>query len=221
MPADVERSGRRLMGEYQPIGEMLISQGKITPEQLDTALKGRNSTRRRIGEVLVTLGFVNESDVAACLAQQFGFDIVNPRKISAEPEALELLTGEVALSHRILPLRYSSDCIECAIADPLDFPTTDMISRLSGKRTVIHIAPASGLIASIRKAYGLKVPRSYTRSRSSMERVSPKPQEDRMAILDLLMATDSCAKEDVSTTRDTGARLVMTQTVVRRECDPS
>ena len=171
------------MGNYQPIGEMLVRKGKITPEQLEAALRRRSTTRRRIGEVLIAMGFASEWDVAECLAEQFGFDVVDPSKVTTDPTALQLLSGEVALAHRILPIRYSGDCVECVMADPIDFPTTDMISRLAGRRAVLHIAPASALVGSIQRAYGIDAESLDVRKCLRAKRSAPKPQRDREAIL--------------------------------------
>ena len=168
------------MGEYQRIGEMLLRKGRITRDQLNTALAHRVGGRRRLGQTLVEMNFASEADITDCLAEQYGFDVIDPSCVAPHPAALELLSDEIALAHTILPLQYSDDCIECVMADPLDFPVTDMISRLSGRRAVLRLAPFSVLMDSIRKAYGIADNRSRDNRR---RRMPPKVQEDRAAIL--------------------------------------
>ncbi len=89
------------MGHYFRIGEMLINKGKITADQLATALNAKASSRQRIGELLVGLGFVSEWDIAECLAEQYGFDVVDPETVTPDPTALKILDGAFAMSHRI------------------------------------------------------------------------------------------------------------------------
>lgn len=173
------------MAEYQRIGEILVRQGKISREQLEEALRLRHSSRRRLGEILTDLGFASERDVAEGLAEQFGFKVVDPDKIQAHPEALRLLDSQVALAHRILPVKLTEDCIECVMADPIDFPTSDMISKLARKRVVVHVAPASALVESIRRAYGLTATVPAVNKRKEPAHSAPKPQKDREAILSL------------------------------------
>lgn len=115
------------MEDYQPIGEMLLSRGRITREQLDTALNERKGRRQRLGEVLVELGFVREEDIAECLAEQFGFQFVDASQLEPDQEALQLLTPVFAFANRILPLRTTDETLECVLADPIDVPTTDTI----------------------------------------------------------------------------------------------
>ena len=166
------------MSDYKRIGEILVAKGKITPAQLQTAVEARRLSRQRIGQVLTSIGFASEFDVAEALAEQFGFDLVDPRTKRPTKRALALLDSHLALTHRILPLKYSKDYIECIMADPVDFPTTDMISRLAGRRIVVHVAPVSPLINAIVDAYGVTAVAQRGRHLPA-----PKPQLDRNAIL--------------------------------------
>jgi hypothetical protein len=173
------------MADYRRIGEILLRKGKLTQEQLDTAVAARMGQRRRLGRMLTSLGFVSDKDIAECLGEQYGLDVIDPRKLTPDREALGLLGGDFALERRILPLRFSEECLECVIADPIDFPTTDMIARMAGRRTVFYLSPESALVASIQAAYGLASARpGNTEHRHRTPRpVVLKPAKDRDAIL--------------------------------------
>ena len=54
------------------IGDLLVSEGLITPEQLSAALSKQASSGRRLGRLLVDLGFVSERDVALAIGEQLG-----------------------------------------------------------------------------------------------------------------------------------------------------
>ncbi len=169
---------------------MLLNKGKITAEQLDAATRSGHNRGRRIGETLVALGYVTEWDIAECLAEQFDFKVVDPSTLIPSEYALSLLTPEVALSHKVLMLRSSEDAVECVMSDPIDFPTSDMIANIAGKRTCISLAPASALVAAIRKAYDLE-PGTLQTDRPPARTRMPKPPKtpkDRGAILAQLAA---------------------------------
>jgi type IV pilus assembly protein PilB len=169
------------MTDYKRIGEILLSKGRITPAQLQTAVEARRLSHQRIGHLLTSLGFVTESEVAEALADQFGLRVVDPEKMRPTRQALGLLDSHQALVHRILPLKYSKDCLECIMADPVDFPTTDMIARLAGKRIVVHVAPSSAITNAIIDAYGVTGTAERARKLSQ-----PKPQMDRSSLLQQL-----------------------------------
>ncbi|NLP01138.1 MAG: Flp pilus assembly complex ATPase component TadA, partial [Fibrobacter sp.] len=56
------------------LGEILISQGLITEEQLLIALKEHKRTGISIGTVLVKLGFISDDDLSSVLGQQIHLD---------------------------------------------------------------------------------------------------------------------------------------------------
>lgn len=56
-----------------PIGEILVSWSKMTPEQVSRVLEAQRSSEMRFGELAVKLGFVKRQDVEKALALQFGY----------------------------------------------------------------------------------------------------------------------------------------------------
>ena len=183
------------MEQYQLIGEMLVSKGKLTPEQLDTAIKQRKNSRRRLGEILVQLGFVTEKDIAKCLGEQFGFPVVNPARLTPDANALKIISAETALSRRILPLRRTEEALECVIADPIDVLTTDMIASLARQRTVFLVAPISPLVLAIRRAYKLDPANDFGGRPFVKRRRAPKPQVDRNALLEIVESASGAQLE--------------------------
>jgi len=65
-------------GERRLIGEMLVGAGKVEPLQLERALSHQASVSTRIGEILVTLGYVSEDDIVGILAEQFTLPLFVP-----------------------------------------------------------------------------------------------------------------------------------------------
>lgn len=144
------------MNQYRKLGDLLVEQGLITNLQLSVALSAQQSTNRRLGEVLVERGYASEDQISACLADQYGYPHWQPEVQHPEPAALEQLTPNIALSYCVLPLRITEDAFECALADPIDVITTDLLSQLVRKRLVLYIAPQGRLTKAIRSAYRLE-----------------------------------------------------------------
>lgn len=172
------------MHDYRQIGQMLVAKGKITEQQLREALRGRRGSRRRIGEVLTEMGLVSELEVAECLAEQFGLALVDPDSLKPTPDALQVMPAETALEHRVLPVRFTWNEVYCVVADPLDFPVSDMIARMSGRKVVLGLAPVTRLIVAIMRAYGIVHPDTPLPTIRRIRRAVIKPQEDRRAVLD-------------------------------------
>ena len=54
-----------------PIGEVLVSRGDLSREQLDRAVGLQRSFRGRLGRLLIALGFVTRAQVATALGEQY------------------------------------------------------------------------------------------------------------------------------------------------------
>lgn len=171
------------MKDYQPIGQMLIAKGKLTSEQLDSALKQRKNYHQRLGTFLVMLGYVKEEDIAECLGEQFGFELIDPLQVTPDGDALQIIDPEFALSNRILPIRNTDESFECIVTDPIDIATTDTITHLVNKRTVFYIAPMTSLLSAIHQAYGIKVVTHERSKRPIDHKKKCMGQLDRNALL--------------------------------------
>ena len=85
-------------GEHQLLGEILVGNNKLEAKQLERALSHQAAVSSRIGEILVTLGYIGEDDLIAALAQQLALPVYRP-----EPGD-EFLAAEVAAAfHREHP----------------------------------------------------------------------------------------------------------------------
>lgn len=60
------------------MGEILVSGGKMTQEQVEKVLQVQKSTDRRFGEIAVRFGFVKRGDIDQALALQFGYSSTEP-----------------------------------------------------------------------------------------------------------------------------------------------
>lgn len=144
------------MNQYRKLGDLLVEQGLITNLQLSVALSAQQSTNRRLGEILLERGYASEEQISACLAEQYGYPHWQPESQHPEPAALEQISANIALSYCVLPLRIAEDAFECALADPIDVITTDLLSQLVRRRLVLYIAPQGRLTKAIRSAYRLE-----------------------------------------------------------------
>ena len=57
---------------WLPLGELLVERGLLSPVQLELALGEQRRTGLRLGEVLVSLGYVSEAALARMLLEQVG-----------------------------------------------------------------------------------------------------------------------------------------------------
>jgi type IV pilus assembly protein PilB len=121
------------------IGEMLIDQGFITPDQLNEALeKQKTSAGKRLGRVLVEMGFIDEKKLTDILCCQFEVPFVKLDSIRLDEKVYEFLSEDQCKTHKIVPLYVSRDvrqALVVAMADPTNVRLRDSI-KFKVKRNV-------------------------------------------------------------------------------------
>src|SRR6202795_3259588 len=98
------------------LGELLVQQGLITPDQLGIALAEQKLSNIPIGRQLVRLGFVTEAAIHAVMARTVGQESIDVSHVVADFEALKLVPQEFARRHRLLPIAYDAETRALTIA---------------------------------------------------------------------------------------------------------
>lgn len=178
-----------MVREYQRLGEMLVGEGIVAPDQLDRVLAAQRRTRARLGELLVAMGLASEEQVTECLARQYRLPVVNLREVRPDPDALNRVPAYNALHNLVLPVRVENGALVCVIADPLELDVLDDLSVQLRVRIVPAMATASLLHDAIAFHYGIDVPRKVMQQEDIVEfRKSNRrdSQVDRASLLDAL-----------------------------------
>jgi type IV pilus assembly protein PilB len=129
------------------IGDILVSEGKITPEQLEEALALQREDRREIGKILLSLGYVKEVDLAKALARRLRLDYVELTEKDVDRAATSLVDQKVLRRHGAMPMRVENGRLVVAMADPNNFYALEDLRMLSG----YPITPVVALESEIRQ----------------------------------------------------------------------
>ena len=116
--------------QYLRLGELLITEGLLTREQLDRALElQKQSPNELLGSIVVKLGFVSEKDMTVTLSKQFNIPYVSREKglltPSKEQDLSKLIPEEFARKHKVLPLIRKGNLLTVALSDPTDLILLD------------------------------------------------------------------------------------------------
>jgi type IV pilus assembly protein PilB len=87
-PDDPRRLSRR------KIGEILVSIGKISDEQLKEALEIQKSDGRNLGKILVSLGYVTPEDLAHALSVCLNLEYGNLSEVEVDQEVLGIISED-------------------------------------------------------------------------------------------------------------------------------
>jgi Type II secretion system (T2SS), protein E, N-terminal domain len=126
-----------------PLGTLVHRAGLLTAEQLEGALAEGSSTGKRLGEVLIERGLLEERQVAELVAGQKGLPFVELQPESVDPEAVRLLPAIAAKQFGALAIALEDGVPVVAIADPADQDVIDFLGdRIEGDYRLVVAARA-------------------------------------------------------------------------------
>ena len=102
-----------------PLGQRLRRHERLSPGQLDEALRIHQQTGSRIGDVLVHWGLASDEHVADALAEQGRIPRTDLLKLTPEPSALARVPQEVARRLRVVPISLRDNTLHLAVDGPL------------------------------------------------------------------------------------------------------
>jgi hypothetical protein len=86
------------------LGQLLVQAGLLDESQLGAALDDHRRSGRHLGATLVDMGLLSESVLTRALASQLGLPIVTLSGKQIHPDILELLPAEWAIKYDVVPL---------------------------------------------------------------------------------------------------------------------
>jgi type IV pilus assembly protein PilB len=139
---------------WLPLGQVLVDGGVLSPEQLQHALEVKQSTGKRLGEIVVDLGYTTDRAIAGALAEQFQLEFVDVDQVTVERAAVDLLPEELARRYEALPLKVLEDGTPLlAVTDPANLANADDLRFALGSSFRIAVAERGRLGLAISRAY--------------------------------------------------------------------
>jgi len=135
------------------LGQLLVEAEKITPEQLDEALREQDSTGAQLGQLLVGAGAITPQELLAALGAQSGLPWVSLRKGLIDPHVVPVIPQEKAELFQAIAMFRVRDTLTVAMADPHSVLAIDQIEAMTGCRVQPVVALADDIEQAIREYY--------------------------------------------------------------------
>jgi type IV pilus assembly protein PilB len=138
----------------QRLGDLLVKEKIITPEQLQQAIKVQKEQNCRLGSALVKLNFLTDEDVTNFLSRQYGVPAINLSYFEIDASVVKLIPYDTAKRYQILPLSRVGASLTIAMVDPTNVFAMDDIKFMTGFNIEPVVASESAILEGIEKAYG-------------------------------------------------------------------
>ena len=128
------------------IEEHLHDRGYVSTEQMEQARSIHNKTpRKRLGQILLEMGAVQEADLLACLAEQYNLPFIRVQREMVDAAAVELLGTSFIQAYNVLPLAIKDNKLSVAMTDPTNVFLLDQVQRKSGMKLSVAVCPSEDI----------------------------------------------------------------------------
>jgi type IV pilus assembly protein PilB len=136
------------------IGELLLKEKRITPEQLQEALSHQRQNGGKLGYNLIKLGYVKDEEITALLSKQYGVPSIALTQFEIDPAVVKLVPAETALKYQIVPLSRAGATLTIAMTDPTNVFAMDDLKFMTGYNVEPVVASETAVVDAIQKYYG-------------------------------------------------------------------
>lgn len=140
-------------------GDVFVAEGLIDQEQLQLA----NDKQKELGSqdpiarVLVSMGFIAERDRVRCLGKVWGVQFIDLNEASPHPDALALLSPQIAKRFKAIPIEKQGTKLIVAMANPLDIFVIDELRLTTGLEIEPMIAVEDDVMQALTNYYKVDV----------------------------------------------------------------
>jgi type IV pilus assembly protein PilB len=135
------------------IGELLLKEKRITPEQLQQALNHQKGSGGKLGYNLVKMGLVKDEEITALLSKQYGVPSINLSQFELDPLVIKLIPPDTAQKYQIVPLSRAGATLTIAMTDPTNVFAMDDIKFMTGYNVEPVVASETAVIEAIQRYY--------------------------------------------------------------------
>ena len=169
---------------WPALGALLLRDGALKVEQLEQALREKESSGKRLGEILVDNGYVTPTQVSRVLAEQHEIPFIDLIREGIDTGAAGMLPEALARRYGAIPVRFLSDgAVLIAIDDPTNVVAADDLRLALGVNIRVGVASPHAIAGAIGRIYaGEETPE---------EEFEPHEEEEGATVVDLRDAAAS------------------------------
>jgi type IV pilus assembly protein PilB len=144
---------RRPLPKRKLLGEILVSQSRITPAQLRDLLRLQKESSRQLGQVLIDEEIVTQEELTQILGAQLGIPHTWLRKGLVDPRIVHLLPKEKAVQYQVIPMFRIHKVLTLATTDPNIIFVFDEVAKMTGLEVQPVLCRADDIMDAIHECY--------------------------------------------------------------------
>jgi hypothetical protein len=142
------------MAARKRLGEILVQAGVLGEAQLRVALGEQKRWGGPLGRLLVDMKLITEEAMVQALSHQLNFPAINLDQRQIDPKVLELVPGELAEQHSVVPFHAQGKFLDVAMSDPTNLGIIDELRIRTRMNVRPYLAGPKAIERSIARNYG-------------------------------------------------------------------
>jgi type IV pilus assembly protein PilB len=147
-------SSERRPGALWRLGDRLVAEGLVTPDQLQRALAEQRGTREKLGSVLVRMNYLTEDKLLTFLSRQYSVPSITLSQLDIDPEVVKLVPAQLAERLHVLPVKRNGNVLTLAMADPTNVLALDDVAFFTNLQIQPVVASEVAIRQAAERAYG-------------------------------------------------------------------
>jgi type IV pilus assembly protein PilB len=142
---------RRIVKKH--LGELLIERGVITQAQLEKGLALQKEKGGLIGQILVSLGYTSEEEIAQVLTVQYGFPYLPLQNYELNRSVVKLVPENIAKQYCVIPIDKIGDTVTVAMSNPLNLQAVEELEMITKSKVQLFVSTMTDITTAIGKFY--------------------------------------------------------------------
>ena len=136
------------------IGQILVDLGFLRESQLEALLEEQqHRPGELLGRLAVSMGWIGEEQVAQALAEQMGMKVIHLSELIIPSEVLTRITEPMAQLYRIIPVSFEDNILTLATCEPQKLSAIDELRSFLGCNVKVMVCTDEELTKALERYY--------------------------------------------------------------------
>jgi type IV pilus assembly protein PilB len=136
------------------IGQILVDLGFLDEDQLEMLLEEQEQRPGELlGKIAMDLNLITDDQLAQALAEQFSLQVIQLSEVAIPDEVLGHVTEPMAQLYRIIPVSFRNNVLTVAMCDPQNLSTQDELRTFLGYDIRVVVATEAEIKRALDRYY--------------------------------------------------------------------
>jgi len=136
------------------LGQIFVDLGFLNDDQLETLLEEQQQRPGQLlGKVAENMGLITEEQLAQALAEQWGMQVIHLGDTVIPPQVLGYVTEPMAQMYRIVPVSFRDNTLTVALCDPQNLTIQDELRTFLGYEIRAVVATEREILKALDRYY--------------------------------------------------------------------